>query len=239
MTMIPNRQDSTQLSDEALVARLTGGDKDAFEPLMRRYNRILFRVARSILKDDAEAEDALQNAYLQAYRTMTDFRMDSKLSTWLTRIVINEAYARLRKSRRRAEIIHLEPGMDDEQIQAASGALRVPVDEPQAAAMRAQTRRLLEQKIDDLPEIFRTVFVLREVEEMSVDEVSAALGIPEATVRTRHFRGRGMLREALSREVDFALEEAFSFDGKRCDRIVASVIHQLFPPTTTESCHET
>jgi RNA polymerase sigma-70 factor, ECF subfamily len=239
MTTISSRQHSTELGDDALVARIAGGDKEAFEPLMRRYNRALFRVARSILKDDAEAEDALQNAYLQAYRTMTDFRTDSTLSTWLTRIVINEALGRLRKSRRRAEIIHLEPGMDDEQIQAAGGAVAASMDEPQAAAMRAQTRRLLEQKIDDLPEIFRTVFVLREVEEMSVDEVSAALGIPEATVRTRHFRGRGMLREALSREVDFALEEAFSFDGQRCDRIVARVLNQLFPPPTKESCHET
>jgi RNA polymerase sigma-70 factor, ECF subfamily len=239
MTMIPSRQAHAQLSDDALVARIAGGDKDAFEPLMRRHNRTLFRVARSILKDDAEAEDALQNAYLLAYRTLSDFRADSKLSTWLTRIVINEALARLRKSRRRAEIIHLEAGMDDEQIQAAGDDDATSADEPQAAAMRAQTRRLLERKIDDLPELFRTVFVLREVEEMSVEEVSCALGIPVATVRTRHFRGRSMLREALSREVDFALEDAFNFDGQRCDRIVASVLHQLFPPPAKESCHET
>lgn len=215
------------MSDEALVALIIEGEPAAFEPLMRRHNRLLFRTARSIVQDDAEAEDVLQSAYLQAFSTLSTFRGESRLATWLVRIVMNEALARVRRTQRRAEIIHLEANMDDDQIdaQAEPGATRF--EEPQVAAMRAQTRRLLERKIDALPEAFRTVFMLREVEEMTVEEASEALGILEATVRTRHFRGRSMPRESLSREVDFALEEAFGFDGERCNRIVARVLEQL------------
>lgn len=214
-------------SDAALVSRIAGGDKAAFEPLMRRYNRLLFRTARSILKDDAEAEDVLQNAYLKAFCSMSAFRGESGVSTWLTRIVMNEALARVRTTQRRAEIIHLEFHMDEDQInsQADSGAQRS--EAPEAAAIRAQTRRLLERKIDELPEAFRTVFMLREVEEMGVEQVGQVLDIPEATVRTRHFRARGMLRDSLSREVDFALGDAFGFDGDRCNRIVDIVLSKL------------
>jgi RNA polymerase sigma-70 factor, ECF subfamily len=227
------------LNDSALIARILSGENAAFAPLMRRYNRALYRTARSIVKDDAEAEDALQEAYLQAYRSLSKFRAESKLLTWLTRIVVNEAVARLRKSRRRAEIIRLDCDMDQDQNQNqeqfAGG--NTPdsgqIEQPEQAAMRAETRRLLEKKLDELPEAFRTVFVLREMEEMSVEEVGAALGIPEATVRTRHFRGRSMLRESLSREMDSALDQAFSFDGERCDRIVAGVMKHL--PTSGDS----
>lgn len=230
MTTSSKAQTDAAASDSALVARILGGETAAFEPLIRRYNRVLFRTARSIVKDDTEAEDVLQSAYLLAFRTLAKFRGDAKLSTWLVRIVMNEALARVRKTQRRAEIIHMEGSMDDEQMHAQSEQLSSPADDPQRAAIRAQTRRLLEKKIDDLPEAFRTVFMLRAVEEMSVEEVSEVLGIPVATVRTRHFRGRSMLREALSRDVDFALEGAFGFDGARCDRIVASVMDCLSIP---------
>ncbi len=217
------------LTDAELVERILGGDQAAFAPLMRRYNRVLFRTARSILRNDADAEDVLQNAYLRAYRTLPGFRGEAALSTWLTRIVINEALMRLRTATRRANIVQLhtmEHDQSDLHEPRASGD-----DEPLAAAMRAQTRRLLERAIDALPESFRTVFVLRAVEDMSVEEVAAVLGIPEATVRTRHFRGRGMLRDALLREVDFAMEDAFSFDGARCDRIVDGVLARLSAAT--------
>ncbi|WP_426175316.1 RNA polymerase sigma factor [Massilia sp. TWR1-2-2] len=230
--MIPlhNAKPGASLSDEALVALVSSGDGAAFEPLMRRYNRLLFRTARSIMHDDADAEDVLQSAYLKAFSTLPSFRGESRLATWLVRIVMNEALARVRKNQRRAEIIHLEAHMNDDQIDAQADASATRSEEPPAAAMRAQTRRLLERKIDELPESFRTVFILREVEEMTVEETSDALDIPEATVRSRHFRGRSMLRESLSREVDFALEEAFGFDGVRCNRIVAGVIALLANP---------
>jgi RNA polymerase sigma-70 factor, ECF subfamily len=228
--MLPLRTDADHklLSDSALISRIVSGDTCAFELVMRRYNRALYRTARSIVKDDAEAEDTLQDAYMQAYQSMARFRGESRLLTWLTRIVVNQAVARLRKSAaRRAEVISLDGGMDYEQP-AAEAAMSIGQSEsPDSAAMRAETRRLLERKIDELPEAFRTVFVLRALEEMTVEEVSAVLRIPEATVRTRYFRSRSMLREALSRELDFTFEDAFSFDGERCDRIVAGVMKRL------------
>jgi len=214
------------LSDPELARRIAAGDQSAFELLMRRHNQMLYRTARSILKDDAEAEDAVQEAYLLAYRGVDRFRGDAKLSTWLVRIVANEAIARFRKQRRSAEVIQFDgdstPEHDPEDSMNESKSER-----PEHAALRAQTRRLLEAKIDQLPDAFRTVFVLRAVEEFSVEETAAALDIPEATVRTRFFRAKGLLREALSREIDLAHGDAFAFAGARCDRIVASVLARL------------
>ena len=205
-------------AEAALLERILAGDSAAFTELMRKYNRRLYRVARSVLRDDAEAEDALQDAYLQAYRALPGFRGLSSLSTWLTRIVVNAALVHRRKSARLAEVIELsaDPIMDDS-----------PSPTPERAALRAQTRRLIEAKIDKLPDAFRTVFVLRALEELSVEETSETLGIPEATVRSRYFRARAMLREALASEIDMAFEETFAFDGERCDRIVQNVLRRL------------
>lgn len=220
------------LSDAEIVQRIIAGEPDAFELLMRRHNRPLYRTARSVLRDDAEAEDALQDAYLLAYRKIGQFRGESSLSTWLTRIVLNEAIARSRKGKRRAQIVPLdgafEPG---EQVVEEMMDVATP-EQPEHAAQRAEMRRLLERKIDELPDGFRTVLVLRALEELSVEETATVLGIPEATVRTRYFRARGLLRESLSREIDFAFEDAFAFDGARCDRIVAGVLARLadIPP---------
>ena len=225
---------SAATSDTDLAARAAAGDEHAFESIMRRHNRLLFRTARSILKSDAETEDALQEAYLRAWRALGSFRADAKLSTWLARIVINEALGRLR--RRAAQVIPLEPTM---QPDAAPAHERVEDDvpdrQPEPMAMRAQMRQLIEARIDRLPEAFRTVFMLRAVEELSVEEAAAALQIPEATVRTRYFRARGLLRESLSREVDVAIGDAFSFDGARCDRIVAGVLDRLVAGRDTHS----
>jgi len=203
------------LSDGELAQRVAGGDVRAFEALMRRHNRALFRTSRAILRDDADAEEALQDGYLRAFRAIGAFRGESKLSTWLVRIVANEALMRLRKRRRSAEVVPLH------------GDDMPTADRPDYAAQRAQTRRLLEQKIDALPEAYRVVFILRALEEFSVEETAAALGIPEATVRTRFFRARRVLREALSTEIDLALDEVFAFAGERCDRIVAGVLARL------------
>ncbi|MGJ7917561.1 RNA polymerase sigma factor [Massilia sp. LXY-6] len=214
-------------SDAALRQRVVDGEQAAFAGLMRRYNRRLYRVARSILRDDAEAEDALQDAYIQAYRALPDFRGESSLATWLTRIVMNAALMRRRSSGRMAEVIELgaEPAM--EQYGDAGTGTGDTAGQPEQAAQRAQARGLIEAKIDGLPEVFRTVFILRAVEELSVEETGKLLDIPEATVRSRYFRARGMLREALARELDFALDDAFGFDGARCDRIVEGVMRRL------------
>jgi RNA polymerase sigma-70 factor (ECF subfamily) len=214
------------LPDGELACRVAQGDQAAFRQLMRRHNRVLYRTARSILKDDAEAEDALQEAYLRAYRAIGNFRGDAKLSTWLVRIVANEALARLRKRSRAAQAIPI--ACYGNELEAAEEHMNESSPEqPEHAALRAQTRRLLEAKIDQLPDAFRTVFVLRAVEELSVEETAMALDIPEATVRTRFFRARSQLREALCREVDCAIEGAFAFDGERCDRIVAAVMAKI------------
>src|SRR5688572_20635617 len=183
------------------------------EAIMRKHNRMLFRAARAILKDDAEAEEAVQDAYLKAFRAMGEFRGESKLSTWLVRIAVNEALMRRRRIARSAEVVELN--MD---LNVASEE-----ESPDRAAARGQVRRLLESKIDALPDSYRTVFMLRGLEELSVEETAQALDIPEATVRTRFFRARSLLRESLSREIDHAFDKAFGFDGARCDRLVANV----------------
>ena len=216
----------SKLPDPELAKRIAAGDRDAFRLLLKRYNQTLYRAARSVLKDEAEAEDAVQDAYLLAYRAMGKFRGDAKLSTWLVRIVINESIARLRKRSRNAEIIRLDSGAELNETEEASMGESTP-EQPEHAAQRAEARRLLEAKIDELPDAFRTVFVLRAVEELSVEETAVALDIPEATVRTRFFRAKGLLREALSKEIDLAHGDAFAFAGARCDRIVANVMAKL------------
>ncbi|MFJ1469546.1 RNA polymerase sigma factor [Massilia orientalis] len=216
----------SSLDDDALLRRIRAGDRDAFSDLMRRFNRRLYRVARSVLRDDAEAEDALQDAYLQAYRALPAFRGDSALGTWLTRIVVNAALMRQRKTGRLADVIELGADFGSADAILPRDRLDEPA-QPELAALRAQTRRLIETGIDKLPAAFRTVFVLRAVEELTVEETAATLDIPAATVRTRYFRARAMLREALAREIDFAIEDAFGFDGARCDRIVDAVRRRL------------
>lgn len=218
-----------RIGDAELAARIAARDQGAFTLLMRRHNQLLFRTARSILHDDTEAEEAVQDAYLQAWRAIGQFRADARLSTWLTRIVVNEAIARLRKSTRRAEVVRLHPDGDINNDMSEAGMDHGATESIEQGAMRAQTRQLLEASIDALPEAFRTVFVLRAVEEMSGEEVALCLDIPEATVRSRFFRARSQLRAALLNQIDLAFEDVFSFDGARCDRIVATVLGQLPP----------
>ncbi|MGH8175850.1 MAG: RNA polymerase sigma factor, partial [Steroidobacter sp.] len=195
--LIPQTTLSDQTTDADLVKLAAAGETRAFERVMRRHNRLLFRTARSILKSDTEAEDALQETYLRSWRALKTFRSDAKLSTWLVRIVVNESLGRLRK--RGAQIVPLDASSE---LAAHETQIRTEQNsstEPEPVAMNADMRRLIESRIDTLPEVFRTVFVLRAVEELSVEEVAAALDIPEATVRTRFFRARSLLREGLSR----------------------------------------
>jgi len=214
---------AAQASDQDLSARIAQRDDHAFEMVMRRHNRMLYRIARSILRDDAEAEDALQEAYFAAYRNIGAFRGGARLSTWLARIVINESYGRLRK-RKAGVVVAFD-------ATAPVIAEYDPVDDraegPEMAAMRSELRGLLMRKIDELPEQFRTVFVMRDVEEMSVEETADCLDLPASTVRTRAFRARALLRESLARDLDAATAEVFGFAGERCDRIVAGVLAAL------------
>lgn len=208
--------------DLAIARRIAAGDRAAFIELMRRHNRRLYRLARATLRDDTEAEDALQEAYLAAYRSIAQFRGDANLATWLSRMVLNECLGRLRKSARRQNVIPIVAYEDD--MATTTPDVR---EVPEQAFARAEMRALIERKLDALPEDFRTVFVLRAVEELSVEETAACLGIPEATVRSRHFRARSLLRESLAREIDIAERDLFDFGGAHCDRIVAAVSARL------------
>ena len=200
-------------------------DRVEFEALMRRHNRMLFRTARAILHDDAEAEDVLQEAYIKAYGAIGSFRGEAKLSTWLARIVANEALQRLRKQNRRNAIVPLHSSDAIEEVnEIPEGSMSKT---PERSAERAEVRKLLEKRIDALPDAYRPVFMLRAVEELSVEEVAEVLHIPAATVRTRFFRARSLLRESLASEIDLACEDAFGFDGERCDRIVAAVMARI------------
>lgn len=210
---------------DAELARLIGqGDRGAFEVLMRRFNQSLYRTARSIVRDDDEAEDVLQNAYLQAYQAIGSFRGDAALSTWLTRIVVNEAIATSRKRGRSADVLQLHTDME-QMNETNKHPAEAPT--PEGDMMRAQLRRRLERAIDALPEVFRVVFVMRAVQEMSGEEVAACLDIPLATVRSRFHRARGLLREGLAQEADLAYADVFAFDGTRCDRIVQATLDRL------------
>lgn len=178
------------LTDYEMARRIVAGDLEQLQLLMRRYNQRLYRAARSILKDDAEAEDAVQESYPLAYQAMDGFRGGAKLSTWLVRIVVNEAIGRVRKRRRRAELIELY-GNTEQNDAAEVYMSEASPEQPEHAALRAETRRLIEAKIDRLPDAFRTVFVLRALEEMTVEEAAVCLGIPQATGQRISHAARG------------------------------------------------
>lgn len=229
----PSLPELKNATDAGLLSLVASGSHAAFEVLMRRHNQALYRTARSIVRDDAEAEDIVQESYLHAYRNAAGFRGEASPATWLTRIVINEANGRLRRTRRRARIVQLVPGVGAGAPADAGDAGGIDPDmdghgaEPDEQVLRGEARRLIEARIDALPGRLRTVFVLRAVQELSVEETADLLGIPEATVRSQFFRARAILREALARDFDQAVETAFTFDGARCDRIVAGVLGRL------------
>ena len=194
---------------------------------MRRYNPRLFRVARAILKDEAAAEDALQDAYVHAYRQLSSFRGDSDMGTWLTRIVINQSLMQLRKRKRERVVVAFARPAPSQPEGGESDVVDTRGELPSDAALRGEIRRMIERRVDELPVAFRTVFVMREIEEMTAQETAAALGIPEATVRTRLFRARALLSEALERDMDRARGDVYAFAGARCDRIVAAVLARI------------
>ncbi len=231
----PTTGDSNLPADVEVANAIAAGDHDVFRTLIQRYNRRLYRISRSILRDDSEAEDALQNAYVLAYREISKFRGEATLSTWLTRIVINEALS-YRRKQGRAQVIGLEGADLDTAVDAAAGAMGKAPERPEQTFFRADVGRRIQAKIDELPVIFRTVFMLRAVEELSVTEAAVALDIPEATVRTRFFRARALLRDALSGEVDMTLDTAFPFAGARCAGIVARVMDIIAEDAVVMPC---
>ena len=212
------------LTDEEVVTRVLAGETGLYELLMRRYNQRLFRVTRSVLKDDAEAEDVTQDAWVRAYEHLGQFAGKAKFATWLTKIALYEALARVR-SQRRFATVSPSRGLEPERMDMES--FESPQQDPERQAISAQMRQLMESAIDRLPENYRSVFVLREIESMSTAETAECLDISEEAVKTRLHRSRALLRRDLFERAGAAAGSAFSFLGQRCDRMVANVMARV------------
>lgn len=218
--------DFTALTDAELVEQVLRGHREAFRHVMQHNNQRLFRMARGVLNDDAEAEDVVQEAYVHAYAKLATYRGDSSVLTWMTRIVLNEAYGRLRKRKPTVAVEQLDM-VDTHADKVITFPARFGTEDPASVAARGQLRQLLEQAIAALPEPFRMVFILRDVEQCSIDETAEVLGIREETVKTRLHRARRQLRAALSDTVSTSLGDAFPFMGARCARMTTRVMDEL------------
>ena len=212
--------------DSELLERARQGDASAFDMLIRRHDKHLYRIARSVLSDDAEAEDAVQETFIRAFTGLRNFRGAASLRTWLTRIVLNEAIRRRRRPSM-VELGALHAAQERTRRPAHSAALRAREQDPERAAAQGQIRKMLEKAIDSLPAAFRIVFVMRDVEEFSTAETATLLGLQEETVKTRLHRARRMLRESLGEQLAAALNDVFPFERPRCDALVKRLLHQL------------
>lgn len=219
--------DYAALGDAELVAYARRGHHAAFRQIMRRGNQRLFRVARGVLNDDAEAEDAVQEAWTAAFAKLDSFRNEASLLTWTTRIVLNECYGRLRRRRPTVGIEQVEAAQQHGDGRILMFPNRYGSEDPAAGASRAQMRGLIERAIDALPEPFRVVFVMRDIEECSIEETASALAIRAETVKTRLHRARRLLRTALHDNLANAMNDAFTFLGPRCDRMTEAVLARL------------
>ncbi len=217
----------TTLDERELVLLAQRGEPGAFRAIMLRNNQRLYRIARSVVRDDSEAEDVLQEAYVRAFAAMGDFRNDASLSTWLTRIVLNEALGRVRKRRPTVDLDSLDASGGRKGARVIPFPLVSGTTDPERAAARREIGNLLERSIDELPEPFRVVFIMRAVEEMSIEETAHALGLRPATVKTRLHRARRLLRDALALELASALAGTFPFGGLRCARVADAVLNRL------------
>jgi RNA polymerase sigma-70 factor (ECF subfamily) len=211
---------TSTLTDEEIVARVRAGEPRLFELIMRRYNQRIYRAVRAIVREDGEAEDIMQDAYVRAYAHLADFEGRALFSTWLTRIAVHEALARLRRQRRFQPL--------DDQTHETQAPMPSPLRfSPEQQASDGEIRTILEKAIDALPDDFRSVFVLRAVEEMSGSETAECLGIPEETVKTRLFRARAKLQQLLLEALEPAAQGAYAFHLSRCDRVVENVLGRL------------
>jgi RNA polymerase sigma-70 factor (ECF subfamily) len=214
-------------TDEAdLVARARDGDAAAVRLVVRQHNQRLYRIARSIVRDDGEAEDVLQEAYARAFANLASFRGEARLGTWLARIVMNEALGRLRGRRATVELTAaIAAGASEAEIIPFPNAN--PQIDPETAVAQRELRALLERAIDELPEAFRTVLVARLIEGMSVEETAELLGIVPETVKTRLHRARRLVRDAMDKHIGPVMGDAFPFAGRRCERLAENVIARL------------
>lgn len=222
--------ETSLLSDSKLVELALQRHPEALRFIMRRHSRRLYRVARAVLRDDSEAEDVVQEVYVRAFTALATFRADSSLSTWLTRIAVNEALRRRRQQKPMVDLTVLDAPEERDRIRVIPFPLMKAEPDPEQAAAQQEIRRVLERAIDDLAEHFRIVFVMRDIEGMSVEETATQLGLRSETVRTRLHRARAELREALKTQLASTLREAFPFAGARCSRIASAVLQRLEVP---------
>jgi RNA polymerase sigma-70 factor, ECF subfamily len=211
--------------DTELAGRALARDAGAFRAIMQRHNRRLYRIARGILRNNTEAEDAVQDAYVSAFAHLASYRGESTLATWLSRIVMNEALRRLRRRRPTVDITALESVRSEADI--IQFPLSTPSDDPERTMAQRQILQLVEQATDNLPEVFRLVFVTRVIEGMSVEETSELLGIKPETVKTRLHRARQLVRDQLDKQIGPVLMDAFPFAGRRCERMTEAVMARL------------
>jgi len=213
--------------DSELLEHAREGDAAAFETLIRRHDKHLYRIARSVLRDDQEAEDAVQETYVRAFTGLRDFRAAASLRTWLTRIVLNEAIRRRRRRPKMVELEALHAAQERTQRPIHSSSLTARERDPERVTAQSQIRKMLEKAIDGLPAAFRIVFIMRDVEEISTADTATLLGIREETVKTRLHRARRMLRETLGAQLAAALKDVFPFEKPRCDALVQRLLGQF------------
>ena len=216
---------SATLDDAELVARIRARDADAFRTVMQRYNQRLYRVARGILRNDGEAEDAVQEAYVRAFSHLADFRGESSLATWLTRIVMNEALGRLRSQRRTVE--RGGSALNASEAEIIQFPLAGKADDPERTLAQREILNLVQKITDELPDVYRIVFKTRVIEGMSVEDTAELLGIPPETVKTRLHRARRLVREQLDKQIGPVLMDAFPFAGRRCERLTTAVLQRF------------
>ena len=215
MTALPETAASAAWTDEEIIRRVVAGETSLFELLMRRYNQRVYRAVRAILRDDAEAEDVMQQAYINAYTHLHQFAERASFATWLTRIAINEALARVRPARAAAPHDEIMENLESN------------TPDPEQQAVASELHDLVEREIAALPERYRSVLMLREVEGCSTAETAEALGVQEDVVKTRLHRARGMLRDNLYRRAGLTYDGLFTFGQARCDRVVAAVMERI------------
>jgi RNA polymerase sigma-70 factor, ECF subfamily len=214
-----------RLNDEDLVRLARERDEAAVRAITSRYNRRLFRIARSILRNDAEAEDVVQETYVRAFTGLDLFRGDAAFGTWITRIAMNEALGRLR--RRRPTVDWETYGANRNEAEIINFPASAASIDPEKTMAQSEVRAVLEHAIDELPDAFRAVFVTRIVEGMSVEETADLFGLQPETVKTRLHRARVLLRAELDRQLGPALTSIFPFGGRRCERMTEMVVHRI------------
>jgi RNA polymerase sigma-70 factor, ECF subfamily len=229
MRQVGGRQHSRDVvgsSDDAdLVQRVLARDGNAFRTIMQKYNRRLYRIARGLVRNDSEAEDVVQEAYVRAFTHLDSFRGDSSLATWLARITMNEALGRLRARRPTVDLATLEAQRTPAEI--IQFPLSSKSDDPERTMAQRQILQLVEQATDNLPEAYRLVFITRVIEGMSVEDTAEILGIRPETVKTRLHRARRLVREQLDKQIGPVLMDAFPFAGRRCERMTVAVLARL------------